>query len=92
VPAQEDAVAARRLGQALDLFLESDDLVPGLAQGADQPVVLPRGVGKALLRIGQALLERADCPGAVRELAPEDSDLLLEVADLGRELLDLLGP
>jgi hypothetical protein len=40
----------------------------------------------------QALLERPHLAGRVGELAPQDDDLLLEVADLRGELRDLLVP
>ena len=86
VGAQVGAVAARRLGEALDLLLEREDLVAGLAQGADQPVVLPEGAGERGLRLGEALLERAHLPRAVGQLAPQHGDLLLEEAHLGHQL------
>ena len=37
---EEDAVAAGRLGEAVDLLLERDDLVAGLAEGGDEALVL----------------------------------------------------
>ena len=63
---EEDAEAGRRLGEPVDLFLERDDLVAGLTQRRDQPLVLPGDLRQAGLRLGEPLLERRELRGVIR--------------------------
>ena len=64
---QEDAEPARRLRQPVDLLLERDDLVAGLAQGAGQPLVLAGDRCEVRLGFAQPLLKHVRLPRRVRE-------------------------
>ncbi len=79
---QEDAEAGRRLGEAVDLFLEGHDLVAGLAEGVGQPFVLRGDAGQVGLQFDDPLFENPRVPRRVGELASQDGDLLLKVGDL----------
>ncbi|CAB4941445.1 unannotated protein [freshwater metagenome] len=58
---EEYRVAAGRLGEAVDLLLERDDLVAGLAQSGDQSLILGRHGSQVGLEAGESALERS-CP------------------------------
>ncbi len=75
---QEDAVAARRLGEPVDLLLEGDHLVAGLAQRLGQPVVAVAQRGDPTLRLGEPFLEHAHVPRRFGDLGTEQLDLLLQ--------------
>ena len=87
---QEDAEARRRLRQPVDLFLERDDLVPGLAQRAGQPLVLRGDGGQAGLGLAQPLLEKPRLAGRIREPAAQSGDLLVKEGDLRGKAFDLI--
>ena len=89
VGGQEDAVARRRLAEPVDLLLERDELLAGVAQGAGELVVALGQEGRAALGLGDALLEGAHLPRAVGHLAAEETDLLLEVGDLAEQGSDV---
>ena len=80
---QEDAVAAGRLGQPVDLFLERDDLGPGLLEGGHEPLVVLGQSGQLRLRRREPLLELPDVSGAFGQLAPHQGEFLLQERDLG---------
>ena len=86
VDAQEHPEAGGRGGELLDLFLEGDDLLPGLPEGGGQALVLGQGLGELALGLEQALLEHPDLPGRVLEAAAEQGRLLLEELDLALQL------
>ena len=75
---EEHAVAARRLGQPVDLLLERDHLVARLAQGLGQPLVAVGQRGDARLRLGEPLLEHAHVPRRLGDLRPQQFEFLLE--------------
>ena len=58
VALQEDAEAGRRLGQPVDLLLQREDLVAGLAQGLREPLVLGGHRGQRALGVGEPLLDQ----------------------------------
>ena len=87
---EEDAEAGRRLRQPVDLLLEGDDLVPGLAQGAGEPLVLRGHGGQAGLGLEQPLLEKPRLARGVREPATQCGDLLVQEGDLRGKALDLI--
>src|SRR5204862_1585196 len=79
VQGEEDAVTGRRLTEPVDLLLERDQLLAGLAEGAGE-LVVPLGQERgAPLRLRDPLLERPHLAGTVGHLAAEQTDLLLEV-------------
>ena len=86
VPAEEDAVARRRLGQPVDLFAQGDDLFAGLFEGADESLVLPGHAGQGGLGVGEPLLEHAHAAGRLGELAAQRRDLLFEETELALKL------
>ena len=103
VAREEDAEAGRRLGQPVDLLLQGHDLVAGLLERRDQPLVLGGDRGEVRLQVGHPLLERAQVAGRLGEplaqgvdLVPQRADLRIQVAassatnGVGRRLLD--GP
>ena len=87
---QEDAEAARRLGQPVDLFLERDDLVARLAQRAGEPLVLASDGREVRLGLAQPLLEQVRLPRRVGEPAAQCRDLLFKEGDLRGQDLDLV--
>ncbi len=76
---EEYAVAARRLGQPVDLLLERDHLVAGIAQGLGQPLVALGQARGAGLRLGQPVFEQPDVARRLGDFRPQQVDLLLEV-------------
>ena len=87
---EEGAVRRRRLSELLDLLAEIGDLLPRLAQGVGELLVLRHRLGQLALGLEQALLERADALGCVLQLAPELDDFLLESLHLLEETRDFL--
>ena len=75
---EEHAVAARRLGEPVDLLLERDHLVARLAQRLGEPVVAVAERGDAGLRLGEAVLEQAHVARRFGDLGAEQFDFLLE--------------
>ncbi len=63
---EEHAVAARRLRQPVDLLLERDHLVAGLAQRLREALVAVVERGDAGLRLGKAVFEDAHVSWAIR--------------------------
>src|SRR5215813_8955816 len=82
MPFEEDAVSARRLRQAVDLFLER----------GDQPLVVLGQSGQLGLRSGEPLLQLAYVSRALGQLAPYQCEFLLEERDLRGEIVGLLLP
>src|SRR6266540_2842401 len=91
VDREEDAVAAWRRGELLDLLLEGDDLLTGLAQGGCQALVLGQRLGELALGLQQALLQHADLPRGVVQATAEQGRLLLQELDLAPQLARLDG-
>ena len=71
VPLDEGAEPSRRLREPVDLLLQRDDLVAGLAQRGDEAVVLGAGLGELLLQLHQPVLQRPDLARRVGELATQ---------------------
>ena len=90
VRGQEHAVPTRRLREPVDLLLERQNLVAGLAERDHQLLVLARELGHHRLRLPQPILERAQVAWRLGQLAPQHQHFLLEERDLRRELLCLL--
>ncbi len=78
VALEEGAEAGRRLGQPVDLLLEGDDLVAGLAQGLGEALVLRGHRGQRALGVQQALVEGAGAARGVGEPAAQLGHLGLE--------------
>jgi len=87
---QEDAEAGWRLCQPVDFLLERDDLVPGLAKRAGQPLILSGDGGQAGLGLAQPLLEKPRLAWRIREPAAQCGDLLVKEGDLRGKALDLI--
>src|SRR4029453_9703544 len=68
-------------------FLEGDDLRPRLFQRGHQPLVVLGQSGDLCLGGRQALFQLAYMTGALGQLAPNQGELLLEVRDLGGEVM-----
>ena len=66
---EEHAVAARRLGEPVDLLLERDHLVARLAQRVGEPVVAVVERGDAGLGLGEAVFEHAHVARRFGDLA-----------------------
>src|SRR6185437_6338075 len=64
---EEHAEPRRRLRQPVDLFLQRDDLVPGLAQRRRQPLVLGGDRRQARLCLAEPFLKQADLAWRIRE-------------------------
>ena len=92
VPGQEDAVAAGRLRQPVDLLLERDDLGARLLEGGHQPLVVLGQPRQLCLGGRQPLLELPHVSGALGQLAPHQGELLLKERDLRGEIVGLLLP
>ena len=67
VGAEEHAEAGGRLGEPVDLFLERDDLVPGLPQRVGEPLVLPGDGGEPGLGLAAAAPPPAGPASASRQ-------------------------
>ncbi len=89
---QEDAVAAGRLGEPVNLFLESDDLGPGFLEGRHEPVVVLGQSGQLRLRCREPFLELPDVSGAFGQLPPNQGEFLLQERDLAGEIVGLFLP
>jgi hypothetical protein len=63
VTGEEDAVARRRLAEPVDLLLERDQLVAGVAQRAGELVVALGQEGRAALRLRHPLLQHRSWRG-----------------------------
>ena len=87
---EEVAVSGRRLGEAVDLFLECDDLLARFLERAHQPLVLVDDTGEVALCLGEPLFELAKCPGRVGEPAAEHRNFFFEEGELSRQLVRLL--
>jgi hypothetical protein len=88
----EHAVAARGLGEAVDLLLEGDDLRPSLLEGGNQTLVVLGQSGQLSLGRGDAVLKLANVSGVLRQLAPNQGELLLQERDLSGEIVRLSLP
>jgi hypothetical protein len=86
---QKDTEPGRRLCQPVDLLLEGDNLVPGLLQSGDQPLVLARQGGHLGLRLMETLFDDPGLPGGLGQLPAQRGDLLLQEGDLSCEVGDL---
>ena len=75
---EEHAVAARRLGEPVDLLLEGDHLLARLAQRLREAVVAVVQRGDAGLRLGETVLEHAHVARRLGDLAAQQFDFLLE--------------
>ena len=75
---EEHAVAARRLGEAVDLLLELHHLVAGLAQRVGEPLVAVAERGQPGLGLGQPVLEQAHVARRLGDLRPQQLEFLLE--------------
>src|SRR4051794_11980656 len=91
VASDEHAEAGGRLGEAIDLFFERNDLVAGFLQRCHETVVLRRDRGKICLQVGDALLESTGVTRRLCQPATERLDFILECTDLGREVLAALA-
>ena len=60
---EEHAIAARRLRQSIDLLLERDHLVAGLAQRLGEALVALGQTGDPQLRLGKPVLQQTHMPG-----------------------------
>ena len=92
VSREENAVATRRLREAVDLLLERHDLRASLLEGAHQPVVVLGQPRQLCLGGRQPLFELPDVSGAFGQLAPHQSEFLLKERDLRGEIVGLLLP
>lgn len=79
---QEDTEAGRWLGQPVDLLLERDDLVAGLAECVGEPLVLRGHACQVGLQLDDPLFENPRMTRRVGELTSQDGDFLLEIGDL----------
>ena len=79
---EEHAEAGRRLRQPVDLFLQRDDLVPGLAQRRGQPLVLAGDRRQASLCLPEPFLQQTDLSGRICQPAAQHRDLFIEEGDL----------
>src|SRR5690606_5221473 len=82
VAGQEDAVAARRLGQPVDLLAEGDELAASFLEGLGELLVAGGELSEPAGRLGEPLLEDACVPRRLGELAAEQRDFLFEETDL----------
>jgi hypothetical protein len=85
VTGEEDAVARRWLAEPVDLLLERDQLLTRVAQRAGELVVALGQERRTALRLRHALLEQPQLAGALRHLAAQQADLLLQVGDLAEQ-------
>ena len=92
VGGQEDAVAAGRLGEPVNLFFESDDLGAGFLEGRHEPVVVLGHSGQLRLRCREPFLELTDVSGALGQLPPNQSEFLLQERNLAGEIVGLFLP
>ena len=90
VDAQQRGVGGRRLGELVDLVAERGDVVAGLTQRVAELLVLADRLGELTLGLEQALLERAHPLRCVLEAADHRGDLVLELADLLPQRLDVV--
>ena len=90
VRCEEDPEAGRWLCEPVDLLLERHDLLSGLFEGRDEPLVLTRNRGQIGLRLVEPLFENTNLSRGFRELPAQHGDLLLEEGDLRLEVTDLL--
>ena len=91
----DDAVGRGGLGQPVDLGLQRDDLLTGVAQGAHEALVLCRHGGELRSQPGEVALEGAQLRRRGLAAGPERGDLGLERLALGLEALagaGLVGP
>ncbi len=91
----DDAVGRRGLGQPVDLGLEGDDLLAGVAQGAHEALVLGGHRGELGAQTGEVALEGAQLRRRALTTGPQRGDLGLERLPLGLEALagaGLVGP
>jgi hypothetical protein len=89
---QEHAVAAGRLGQAIDLFLQSDDLRAGFLEGCHKALVVLGQSGQLRLRCREPFLELPDVSWALGQLPPNKGEFLLQERDLAGEIVGLFFP
>ena len=82
VGVEERPVRRGRHGELLDLLAERRDVLPGLAQGRREPLVLGDGLGELALGLEETLFEGPDPFRGVLEPASEDDDLFLQRLDL----------
>jgi hypothetical protein len=82
VSRQVDAVAAGRLGQPVHLLTEGEKLATCLSEGVDQLGVALGQLAHPLGRLSEALFEQPDVSWGLRQLAPQQCDLVLEEPDL----------
>src|SRR6185312_13674235 len=89
---QEHAVAARRLGEPVDLLFQGHDLSPRLLEGGDETLVVLGQPGELRLRCRQTLLQLTHVSRAFGQLAPDKGEFLLKERDLGGEIMCFLLP
>ena len=82
------AVARRRHRQLLDLLPEGGDVLPRLAEGGRQLLVLRQRLGELALRLEEPLLQGPDPLRGVLEPPAEADDLLLQRLELALEIGD----
>ena len=75
---QEHAIAARRLGQPIDFFLQRHHLIASLAQSFSEALVALREAARASLRFGEAVFEQPKMTRRFRDFGAEQLNLLLE--------------
>ena len=87
----EHAERSGRLGELLDLFLQSLQLLTLGLQCGDQLLVLSQGPGKIGPRLQEPLLQDLHLSGGVGQPPPEQRGLVLQEPDLRLQLLQLLS-
>jgi hypothetical protein len=81
-PREEDAIAARWLGQPVDFLAERDELAAGLLERLGELLVAGRELREAARGLRQPLLEHPSVAWRLGELAAKQGDLFFEEADL----------
>ena len=83
---------AGRLGEPVNLLFESDDLGSGFLEGRHEPVVVLGQPGQLRLRCREPFLELPDVSRAFGQLAPYQSEFLLQERNLAGEIVGLFLP